>query len=405
MKSICCKIRFACAALTLLSAACTSDPAETGLEGTVAAPALRFCVSEMTMSETTRASQPMNPDLEKYVRTIAIFEFDNEGQHEKRSSTYHFVDFLRGTVDDVKGVGKVDSTEFGVVESTLEGLKFERRSDGTICLVANVTEEQVDDFYNEYREEGQSYGSITLDKFKTWALPFEYEQVKAGTYDETTAGHLKNMYMFGYYQGPIDPESPEAISIDLGRLASRLDITVVNETGMKIEKRLGYHFDNVCSSAYFFPIKMGMPPKIGTGLTRTVICSGLLPDGTVDKVENAKTEVQPTFEVGKSHTRYFYVAAHSAQGYEEATQLHLFYDRRIVEGEDDPNDLSNNIRIPLCNIHPLEAGSVTNGYSLSRNTRYHFTIRLKKMGAASSDQSTRSVVFEDCPGEITVYLP
>jgi len=395
MKNMRYKIRFACAAAAiLLFVSCTAEETAAEHEGAVVYPELRLSVSHMTMNAATRAQSPMSPDIEKYVKTIAVFEFDNEGLHDKGSSTYHFIDFISGTVDGVKGVG-VDSTQFGIVETTLKGLSFEPRTDGTICVVANISEAQVRDFYMNHREPGQSYGRITLAKFKEWALPFEYEQEDEGTYDETVSGHVKVMYMFGYYQGEINPATSAAIRIDLGRLASRLDITVVNETGAAIEKRLGYHFDNVCSSAYFFPIKMGMPPTVGAGITRTIICSG-----KNDPVDNAKTEVPQTFEAGESHTRYFYVAAHSAKDDQEATKLHLFYDRRIVN---DTSDETNSVKIPLCNVHPSQASEVANGYSLSRNTRYHFTIHLKK--SASGKTNTRSEISEDRPGEITVYLP
>lgn len=388
-------------AVALLLSACTDDDGPTVKdEPTVVYPEIHLGVSEMTMTAVSRAAEPMSPDVEKYVRTIAVFEFDNEGIHDKSPQTYHFIDFVAGTVDGTTGVGDVVKTDYGIVETTLRDIAFNSYTDGTICLVANVTQEQVNTFYDKCKESsGQSYGRMTLDQFKGWALKFDYEQATDGKYDETTAGHLKVMYMFGYYQGNIVPAKSGEIRVDLGRLASRLDITVVNETGDTLTKRLGYHFDNVCSSAYFFPIKSGMPPTIGAGLTRTVICSG-----ENDPVEGAVTEVPETFKPGESHTRYFYVAAHSATGKDDATQLHLFYDRRIVN--DDVADNTGSVKVPLCNVHPSEADNVPNGYSLSRNTRYHFTIRLKKSTASPANApASRSVEYGEQPGEIVVYLP
>ena len=193
------KIGLVCTAAAILLAACTSEE-ETGIksEGTVVYPELQLGVGNMVMSTETRAAGPMSPDVEKYVKTIAVFEFDNEGLHEKRPTTYHFIDFIRGTVDEKKEVGDVVPTEFGIVETTLRGLAFEQRDSGTICLVANVTEAQVDTLYDKYREPGQSYGRITFDKFKTWSLPFEDERMESGVYDESVSGHIKTMYMFGY---------------------------------------------------------------------------------------------------------------------------------------------------------------------------------------------------------------
>jgi len=398
------KIKCACAAAALLFAACTVDE-ETGTksEASVVYPEFRIGVSDMTMNAETRAVEPMSPDVEKYVKTLAVFEFDNEGLHEKKADTYHFIDFVAGTVDGAAGVGDVKPTLYGIVETTLKGLSFVQYDKGTICLVANVSEAQVADFYDTtYRESGQSYGHMTFDKFKTWALPFEYEQAKTGIYDESVSGHIETMYMFGYYQGSIDPTNSEAIAIDLGRLASRLDITIVNETGEEIDKRFGYHFDNVCHSAYFFPIKASMPPTVGVGLSRTVICSG-----KDDPVDGDKDRTIPeTFPADSTHTRYFYVAAHSAQNEEDATKLHLFYNSRIVDDDQIDDKNVQSVKIPLCNVHPSEAASVPNGYSLSRNTRYHFTIRLKKGPISPSEaKTTRAVEFGKLPGEIIVYLP
>ncbi len=404
----------ACAA-ALLFAACTTDEEQpTPAEGAVVRPVLHIGVSEMTMhmepsalgagsAAHTRAIRPMSPDLEKYVKTLALFEFDREGLHDRGDKTFHFVDFTAGTVDGNKTFEPIEN---GIVETTLDGLDFEAHDTATLCLVANVADTAVDNFYTRiHKKTNQSPGRITLDQFKDWALPFDYEQEASGEYDETIAGHVKTMYMFGYYYGTIDPATSNAIAIDLGRLASRLDITIVNETGHPVTKRLGYHFDNVCKKAYFFPIKMGMPPDT-TGMTRTVICKGLTPpEGGADD-EVAKSDVPETFDNQASHTRYFYVAAHSAKNEAQATKLHLYFDRRILN--DNEEDLTSSVRIPLCNVHPSEAASVVNGYSLSRNTRYHFTIRLKPSSAdpVGKNRQSRSVVeYGENPGDITVYLP
>jgi len=391
-------MRSVCAAAALLLAACEAGvETEVISEGATVCPKLRFSVSEMTMSAETRALSPISPDMEKYVKTLAIFEFDNEGLHEKRATSYHFIDFVGGYVDGVKTMEK---TDYGVVESTLDGLAFEARSDGTICLVANVTEAQVAEFYDKYREPGQSYGRMTFDRFQTWSLPFTYKTAPSGSaYDETVSGHVEDMYMFGYYQGAVDPATVKNIAVDLGRLASRLDITFINETGDPIKKRLGYHLDNVCIEALFFPMKVGKSPVRDRSLARTVICSG--ENEQIDGGDN----IWETFGTGEDgiHTRYFYVAAHSAQGKYDATQLHIFYGRPVVDDKEMVNE-DNTVVIPLCNVHGAAADEVPNGYSLSRNTRYHFVIRLKTKDSAPSGMGTRSTVFEERPGEFTVYL-
>lgn len=385
------RIILACAAATALLAACTTDEMPAMDESAVAYPTLRFSVSKM--EAVTRAVTPMTVEDEKYITTLAIFEFDNEGIHIKGDNTYHFIDFVNGTVDGYENPNdSITKSPHGVVEFTLKGISFESYSDGTICLVANITETQINEFYDTYREPGQSYGRITFEKFKEWNLPFEYKEAPDNTvYDETVAGHLDQMYMFGYYQGKIDASKPTNIWIDLGRLASRLDITIRNETGADITERLGYHFDDVCHSAYFFPINMSRPPTYGTGLTRTIIASG------ADQIDG----VREIFPADSVHTRYFYVAAHSAKNEKEATKLHLFYGAPMLDN-DLPAPGGVATQIPLCNIHPSHAANVENGYSLSRNTRYHFTIRLKKK---TSVAKMKPDVSYEGMGEIVVYLP
>lgn len=386
------KTILSCIAAAALLSACTTDDMPAMDEGATVYPTLHFGVSEM--ETVTRAIAPMTVEEEKYITTLAIFEFDNEGLHIRGANTYHFIDFIKGTVDGHEDPNDdIIDADHGVVEFTLKGISFESYSNGTICLVANITETQVTEFYDQYREEGQTFGRMTFEKFKEWSLPFEYKQAPDPTvYDESVAGHLKQMYMFGYYQGKIDASDPEAIWIDLGRLASRLDITVRNETGEDISERLGYHFDEVCRSAYFFPIKTRRPPVFETGLTRTVIASG-----SADPIEG----VDVTFPANDVHTRYFYAAAHSAKNAQEATKLHLYYGAPML-ANDEPGPGGVDVEIPMCNIHPALAAEIKNGYSLSRNTRYHFTIRLKKRTSMAKSKPDFSY---EAPGEIVVYLP
>lgn len=394
-------------------ASCTEreEPIPNPDEGSIVYPTLSVGVSEMTMRPISRAIAPMSPDEEKYIKSIAIFEFDNEGMHTYGPTTFHFIDFLKGTVDGQTGVGNVHSTEYGVVEADLVGLPFEKYTGekSKICLVANVPLDSVKQFYKDILEPNQTEGMITFNQFTTWALPFDYKPQPTGVYNDSTGSHLYNMYMFGYYQGPIDPATTGRLPIDLGRLASRLDITIVNDTGSDITKRLGYHLDNVCHAAYFFPMQTGMPPTLGAGLSRTVICAG---DEPVEGDDYTYHIVPHDFKADAQHTRYFYVAAHSAADYSQATKLHLFYDTKVMESNGTEK---NSVSVPLCNVHPSEADDVINGYSLSRNTRYHFTIRLKSRASTQADASplpggsqaptSRSVEYGPTPGDITVYLP
>ncbi len=394
------RIILACAAATALLAACTTDADEMPAmkeDGAVVYPNLRFSVSEMEMEMVTRATAPMTVEDEKYVTTLAIFEFDNEDMHIKGDNTYHFIDFTKGTVDGHDNPNdSIIKSPHGVVEFTLEGIPFENYSRKTICLVANVTEVQVNQFYDQYREPGQTFGRITFEKFKEWELPFTYKQAADTTvYDESVAGHLDKMYMFGYYQDTIAVAKPSDIWVDLGRLASRVDITIKNETGGDITERFGYHFDDVCRSAFFFPMKSRRPKVYGTGRTRTVIASG------PDRIAG----VSEKFPKDSVHTRYFYMAAHSADSMHQATKLHLYYGAPMLSN-DEPSPGGVAIEIPLCNVHPSHAADVKNGYSLSRNTRYHFTIRLKsRLKSRVGPAKIKPEFSYEGPGDIVVYLP
>lgn len=372
-----------CLIMAAFTESCSDDYVAGGgeSESEIVYPIINVGAAEMTYSESSRALEPMSPDVEKYIKTLAVFEFDSEGLHERGPYTYHFIDFVAGKVDDVSGI--IGDSDWGIVEETLEYLPFREYANGTLCLVANVSKEQVEAFYDKYREEGQTLGSMTFEMFQKWQLPLDYYSTESGVYDETNSGHIANMYMFGYYQGGIT--SKNIVSVDLGRLASRIDIRVINDTGKDITKRMGYHFDNVCRSSYFFPIRQDMPEVYKVGLSRTIICSGMIDDTTVDRVENAVTVPDSIFAAGASHTRYFYVGAHSAASIGDATLLHIYYDRRILDGEDGHDDPHNTVTVPLCSVLPSEAAGVHNGYSLSRNTRYLFIIRLVASGTQNAN--------------------
>lgn len=387
---------FAVAVMTLFCGCTDAEDAAAIAEGTVFCPELRVNSMDMTLCPVSRASAPMSPDVEKYIKTIAAFEFDNEGLHENRATTYHFIDFVAGTVDGVSGVGNIKPAKFGIVETSLDEIEFEARSNGIICLVANVTQEQVDVLYDQYREPGETYGCINFEQFKKWQIPFDYYDKPNGqSYDESVSGHIKNMYMFGYYKGRITPAEVGSIIIDMGRMASRIDITVVNETGRTIDKRFGYHFDNAVRYSYFFPMSEQVPEEKGAGDTRTIICTGV-----GDRIDDAPY-LNETFPAGSSHSAYFYVGAHSASSEADATKLHLFYNSRIIEDETVQTG-GRDYQVPLCSVPPSHAGGVDLGYSLSRNTRYQFTIRLRSSAEAPV---SRGAVAGDEPGEFIVYLP
>ncbi len=398
------------AALTIALAACSADEptlpgADADGQPEIVTPRLHISVADMKMEAETRAAGPMSPDVEKYVKRIAIFEFDNEGMHISGPNTYHFVDFTKGTIDGQPGpAGSIVSEPIpdGVVEAQLDGLTFESHTDGMLCVVANVTEDDIKDLYRNYKEPGQTEGRLLYDRFKFWSLKFHYEDEDPDLgydYFESASGHIKEMYMFGYWKGAIEASTVSTTPIDLGRLASRLDITIVNETGKDIDKRFGYHFDNVCDSAYFFPMKMSITAKRGAGKSRTVICTGVgtpLQDVSIEP----GVVVPEKFAKGATHTRYFYVAAHSAKNEDEATKLHLFWDSRINFCPKQDTG-GREAWVPMCNLHPDVAPTVTNGYSLSRNTRYHFTIRVRSASSAAPASASRS----SAPGEYIVYLP
>ncbi len=391
-------------------------------------PCISTGVLDMACHNATRAISPMGPEVEKYVKTLAVFEFDNEDIHTKDKNTYHFIDFTKGTVDDISGI--IPAITEGVVEESLNYQSFYEYNSGKICLVANVEESIIQKQLYEnpdYHEPDQSENRLSYNMFKKWTLPLDIIRPGSTVYDETRAGTLENMYMFGYYQGPIT--SKDTVTISLGRLATRLDITVINDTGEEITKRLGYHFDRVCTNVRFFPMREEADEDTVPSIVRTIICAGLTDTGGYDELSGTVvTRPDATFKASARHTRYFYVGAHSAKGIEDATKLHLFYNRRILVGEEtDATDMSNSVQIPLCNVHPDAAAGVVNGYSLSRNTRYNFVIRLKKKktetpasesgsaatptrsaGSEASDtdlDAEPDVIPGSKPGEYIVYLP
>ena len=237
----------------------------------------------------SRAEEIMSPVEENPIRSLAIFQFDKEEQHDRKLN-YRYLNFVD------------DSTPTGVLNTTLDGLKLDYQGGNltTICLVANVSEEEVDKFYEESMIEGGSSDRLELFQLKEWQLELNYVYQEEGKKD--TQGHIERMYMFGYYRGTLK-EGTNDLKIMLGRLVARLDITLeaVDES---ITEKVEFHLDNVSTKAYVFPGDKGV-------------------EGGENRYFNTKFE--NGISSGSKETRYFYVAGHSAEEAEEATTLHLYY--------------------------------------------------------------------------------
>ncbi len=299
----------------------------------------------------SRAEEIMEPSLENPIRSLAIFQFDEEGQHD-RNLHYHYLNFVD------------DDTPTGVLTTTLKDLTFDylNGTTTTICVVANVSPEEVSEFYEDCRIESGELGRIELFQLKEWQLTFDYVEQEEGGKD--TQGHIKEMYMFGYYEGKLK-EGSNDLKIILGRLVARLDITLetVDES---IQEKVAYHLDNIVTKAYVFPGDKGGEVDDESQRFTTVFEAGTL--------ASAGTKV----------TRYFYVAGHSADKAEEATTLHLYYGNNVSS-----SDLTGGIKIPLCNTPPSETANPN--YWLNRNSIYSFVIRIKNSKVSGISRSTEPV--------------
>ncbi|EIY57706.1 hypothetical protein HMPREF1069_05021 [Bacteroides ovatus CL02T12C04] len=299
-------------------------------------------VGEQVPYADTRADQSLPPEYENSIYSLTVLVFDvKEGVLGKfpvkdgQQKLYKYIN-----LKDANGNGLLNTTlpveDFPVVEG----------EEYTVCLIANLTEEQVETMIGSMLEDG----TVFFDEFKKYSIQIPYVTTP-GQGDDAglEAGHVRDIYMFGYYRGEVS--SHKDITISLGRIISRLEIAFsFDESKLQQGKSLYILLDNLELRANLFP-------------------TGISPG---EYVEQSAYEVQTLDELQNS-TIYLYAAPNSAQTAAQALCLKMWYaDKRLSPGEVER--MEPNATVHLCNDQP---GVENRNYQLNRNSVYHFNLHLK----------------------------
>lgn len=275
---------------------------------------------------TTRSAYTMWPEEENCIKTLAFFQFDPEGMHT-RDELYNFRSFV------------TDDSPYGVLQASISDVSFKsyKANNTTICVVANVTEQDVNEFYNQYTTSTST--QVRLDEFKEWTHKFQYKE------HADSLGHLKQVCMFGYYEGTLSGTKLQRLI--LGRLCSRIEITLKAENNYDFFEGVSFSFDNVPTEAYYFSTGVGITDTEKNGLFET----------TVSPVTTEKEMF------------YFYMPGNSAKMESDALKLKITFGNQTKT-------------VTLCTLPPGQNEGYVD-YTINRNSIYRFNLTLKKKNAST----------------------
>lgn len=327
--------------LLLCAASCSSEkglpenvPTDGRIVLTVTPPVLK--------GASTRALSPLGPEIENPIKTLSLLVFDSEQLHSiEHSDYYHFYQ-----------IADADAPDGRLTFETEYVSKLDPESDVTLCAVANMDRATLLEIM---RQKVGGGGSIGFDQFKELIVDLPY------SHHPDSLGLVRNVYMSGYYVGKLRPQGKEQVKISLGRIITRLNLSLSLSPELAEESDMKYavRMKNLSQKAYIFPGDWS-PEKTYTYPTYY----------SVDLSE------QPT-------TFYYYAGPHAAKSTEDATQIEIAYARNKVI--DDKGNLLSDVKpvcVPICN-EPPEMGP-NRDFWLNRNSIYTIHIHLKKKGEKSS---------------------
>jgi len=326
------------AALLLLAACEKTEPDEN--VGT-SCTKLRITTAPLTIvgeqvPYDTRASQPLYPEEENIIYSLAVLVFDeSEGVLHKFEATGKHYKYIN--LKDENGNGELSTT------LSVEDFPIQPNEEYTVCLIANLSEEKIEEIINGMMEDG----TVFIHEFKEVSVAIPY--VDSDLDEHLEIGHVREIYMFGYYQGEVS--SHKEISITLGRIISRLEIAfTIDKEILEEDKTFYMRMNNLESYAHLFPIGKSPGLYAPTGIAR------------VSSLENMK------------HTIYFYSAPNGALTEEKALNFEVWYgDKNLKDPALIEESHSGYAKIYLCNDQP----EVQNrNYQLNRNSVYRFNINL-----------------------------
>ncbi len=293
----------------------------------------------------SRASESMKPEMENSLKTLAILQFDSEGNLRSELGSdekpYRFVNLVSS-----------DSPQ-GILSYTLtfEDDKFYAGSGCTLCILANIPETEVKKVVFKQDADGNLINTdFTTFKQQKIAIPYVTDPSADDSYG-LQIGHVKNIYMFGEYDGEI--AAGKTLNIGLGRMISRLQINIKSKNAIPDGSHVYLGIANLEREAFFFH-GASSPGNLFTEATPF--------DITSQTVNGQPVNLQDGVTV------YFYAAPRMASNQEDATSLNFWYTTQALSDSSDPD-----YTLPLGNQQP---GTGMGDYSLNRNTYYVFNLNL-----------------------------
>lgn len=294
----------------------------------------------------SRASESMTPEMENSLKSLAILQFDSEGNLRRELGTadkpFKYINLVNET------------TPNGVLtyNITLASNEFYHGVNCAICIMANVPEEEV---MKVVFTDQENKVNTNLKTFRTEKITIPY--VTDPSADDSYGlqiGHVKRIYMFGEYTGDVT-SSTQQLNIGLGRMISRLEFEIKSDVNVNEGYGLYLGIKNLEKEVYFYHGETS-PNNLFTEANPFDI----LANGVSDEIVNLKEGVKI----------FFYVAPRMADSKENATSLNFWYTNSTPKPDDKPDYV-----LPLGNHMPE---SEVGDYSLNRNTYYKFFVNLTK---------------------------
>lgn len=334
----------------------------------------------------SRSLQPMGPEEENPIKSLAIIQFSDDGilrrvnEGTTTADIHHYYHYI--------SLAKEEEGNPGALSLTLPDIPLYAYSSKTyVCFIGNATTDEIDGLLMN------GTTRVNWPDFKNKTIDISATYKKSEDEGEDVVGHVNNIYLFGYYEGPLgsgnvslDNTIAPKMSVVLSRLIARLEIGINLGDGVNIPS--GYHIyfqlKNVEELAYLFL------------------------DENRSEYEHKHIEQMPTTDRTDNirngqGTFYYYVAPHlvrNEKAEENATQLLIWCTK---EGKDalNPDDAT---AIYLCNdpsvIGQSETLTAEGAYWLNRNSIYHVNITLgyKDETATQSRQADASQGVQQADG-------
>ena len=323
------------------------EKADTAADSDARHTTLRVTIVPMTIvgeqvPYDTRASKPLNPEDENVIYSLAVLVFDeSEGVLHKFDKSGKYYKYI--ALKDENGNGLLST------KLPIEDFPVQPDETYTICLVANLSEEQVEKIINDMMADGTAF----IHEFEEVSVMIPYVTPdKADGQLET--GHVREIYMFGYYEGVL-PGTESGLSIYLGRIIARIEVNFTIDDPEDLKKKFYIGLANMETKAYVFP------------------------GAQSPNAEDAWLDMKPTERSEEIRTGacqfYFYAAPHSTDVSDKATRLQIWY---VDEGT-VPSDDNVSATVLLCNNPDTKPEDAMEGdYYLNRNSIYHVNIHLSE---------------------------